>query len=191
VEQNPHIVDLASQNVYSRTIKRQTSPTYANIRIHPEFVRVVDPYLRGPDSLLSRAIKTLESILMVHPVQGNLRIPPNCTEYTSGVNKGKCISPLPPQTGYTCGQFTTIPLSYIGVREVCTSPSLNSSCTLQGPNGDGLPNTDYLLFVSASDYCKCHFFYHFNGDKSSCNIECLFIMIRSFIYTPYFGKPYL
>jgi len=157
-EQNPHIVDLASQNVYLGTEKRQTSPTYANIRIHPEFVSVAlsaDPYLRGPDSLLSHAIKTLESILMVHPVQGNLRIPPTCTEYTSGVNKGKCRLSLPSQSEYACGNFGSIPLSYIGVREVCTLYYQSSSCTLQGPNGVGLPNADYLLFVSASSStCK-------------------------------------
>ena len=111
-------------------------------------------YLQGENSLLTRSIRTLESILMVHPVQGNLRIPPMCTEYTSGVNKGKCRSPLPSQSGYDCGEFGTIPLSYIGVREVCTSSS--STCTLQGPNGVGLPNADYLLFVSASSTCKLH-----------------------------------
>ena len=87
---------------------------------------------------------------MVHPVHGNLRIPPMCTEYTSGVNRGKCTSPLPSQNNYDCGFFGTISSSYIGVREVCTSSSRSSSCSLQGPNGVGLPNSDYLLFVSAS-----------------------------------------
>jgi len=165
-------VDLASQNVFKETEKRQTSPTFANIRIHPEFVSVAplaDPYLRGPDSLLSRSIKALESILMVHPVQGNLRIPPICTKYTSGVNKGKCRSPLQSQSSYTCGQFNTIPLSYIGVSEVCTSNNESSSCTLQGPNGVGLPNADYLLFVSVvntSKSIKC-FFYSIHGDVGS------------------------
>jgi len=100
--------------------------------------------------ILSQAIKTLESVLMVHPVQGNFHIPPTCTEYTSGVNKGKCRSPLPTQSSYNCGNYGTIPLSYIGVREVCSSSSVRSSCTVQGPTGVGLPNTDYLLFVSAS-----------------------------------------
>jgi len=92
---------------------------------------------------------------MVHPVLGNLIIPPTCSEYTSGVNKGKCRSPLPSQSSYDCGNYGTIPLSYIGVREVWTSYYRTSSCTLQGPNGVGLPNADYLLFVSASSYtCK-------------------------------------
>ena len=111
-------------------------------------------FVQGEDSLLTRGIRTLESILMVHPVDGNLRIPPMCSEYTFGVNRGKCISPLPSQSGYDCGEFGIIPLSYIGVREVCTTSSLSSSCTLQGPNGAGLPNADYLLFVSASSTSK-------------------------------------
>ena len=132
--------------------------SYSNIRIQPVFANVsstADPFLRGVDSPLSHAIKILESVLMVHPVQGNLRIPPMCSEYTYGVNEGKCRSPLPSQSNYDCGDFGTIPLSYIGVREVCTTSYLSSSCTLQGPNGVGLPNADYLLFVSASSTtCK-------------------------------------
>ena len=161
--------------MYAETEKRQTSPTYASIRIHPEFVSSAisssaDPYLQGPDSILSRTIKTLESVLMVHPVQGNLRIPPMCTEYTSGVNSGKCRSPLPSQYIYDCGQFGRIPLSYNGVREVCTSSSRNSSCTLQGPNGVGIPNSDYLLFVSASS-------------SSSKFIKCIFYSIHRHVAT--------
>jgi len=112
------------------------------------------PFLLGEDSLLAQSITSLENILMVHPVQGNLRIPPMCTEYTSGVNEGKCRSPLPSQSGYDCGEFGTIPLSYIGVREVCTSSSSTSSCTQQGPDEVGLPNADYLLFVSATSTSK-------------------------------------
>ena len=132
--------------------KRQLS--YSNIRIHPIFVsRRATRLLRGDNTPLSRAIDTLESLLLVHPVQGNLLIPPSCKEYTSGYNKGKCKSPLPSRSKFRCGQFGVIPLSYIGTREVCTSS--NGLCTTQGPNGPGLPNADYLLFVSISGFtCK-------------------------------------
>ena len=111
-------------------------------------------FLQGDNTPLSRAIDTLKSTLMVRPVQGNFTIPPMCTEYTFGLNEGKCISPLPTQSAsdYTCGQFGVIPLSYIGTREVCTSS--DGPCTMEGPNGPGLPNTDYLLFVSAYSTCK-------------------------------------
>ena len=144
-------MDLSNQ--YGGLNKRQTSTmNHSSIRIHPEFVNVTPSattILQGTDSILFRSIKTLESILMVHPVQGNFIIPPMCTEYTSGVNEGKCRSPLPTQSDYRCRDFLdAIPPSYIGVREVCTSPNSTTSCTLQGPNGTGIPNTDYLLFVS-------------------------------------------
>ena len=89
---------------------------------------------------------------MVRPVQGNLTIPPMCTEYTFGLNEGKCMSPLPSQSDYVCGEFGVIPLSYIGTREVCTTS--NGPCITEGPNGPGLPNADYLLFISAYSTCK-------------------------------------
>ena len=128
--------------------KRQLS--YSNIRIHPIFTGISSTaakYLQGANTPLSRAIDTMQSLLLVHPVQGNLVIPPKCTEWSFGLNKGKCKSL--PQSYYKCGKFGTIPLSYIGAREVC--PTSSGSCTMQGPNNAGLPNADYLLFVSS---CK-------------------------------------
>ena len=151
VDTNPHIVDLSSQDEGRKN--QQTTQNYSNIRIHPVFTNITSSTRQflQEDSLLTHSIRTLESILMVHPVDGNLRIPPRCTEYTYGVNQGKCRSPpLLSQSGYGCGEFGTIPLTYIGVREVCTSLWDSSSCSIQGPNGTGVSNADYLLFVSAS-----------------------------------------
>ena len=150
VERNPYIVNLASQR--EEIQKRKSS--YSNIRIHPIFTNIThsaNAFLQGDSTPLSKAIETLKSTLLVHPVQGNLTIPPKCTEYTYGTNEGKCISPLPSQDDYKCGEFGVIPLSYIGTREVCTSSY--GSCTTQGPDGPGLPNADYLVFVSASSTC--------------------------------------
>ena len=79
-----------------------------------------------------------------------------CTEYTFGLNEGRCQSPLPSQANYECGEFGIIPLSYIGTREACTSSF--GTCTTQGPDGPGLPNADYLLFVSASSTRKFLYF---------------------------------
>ena len=142
---------MASQG--GRVQKKQSG--YSNIRIHPVFTNVASnatKFLQGDNTPLSRAIDTLQSTLLVHPVQGNLTIPPKCTEYTHGTNEGKCWSPLPSQDDYECGDFGVIPLSYIGTREVCTTSS--GSCTTEGPDGSGLPNADYLLFVSASETCE-------------------------------------
>ena len=114
-----------------------------------------DSYVRGPNSVLPDSIKTLESILMVHPVQGNLLIPPFCDQtYSSGSNEGKCVYNLPSQSDFNCGKFATIPLSYIGTREVCYGSS--GSCHMEGPNGSGVPNADYLLFVSATSSCELY-----------------------------------
>jgi len=149
-ERHPHIVDLASQTG-RKVNKRQSSVDYSNIRIHVEYTNIdssADSYVRGPNSVLSDSIKTLESILMVHPVQGNLIIPPICETWSYGSNEGRCMDPLPSQNHFKCGEFSTIPLSYIGTREVCTSST--GSCTAEGPDNSGLPNADYLLFVSAT-----------------------------------------
>lgn len=149
-ERNPYIVDLASQG--ERVQKRQLIMSYSNIRIHLVFTNItatVNLSIQGDDSPLFKAINTLQNTLLVHPVQGNLIIPPRCPGvYTIGPNKGKCISDV--LTDYRCGHFGVIPLSYIGTREVCTSSSPYASCVTQGPDGPGLSNADYLLFVSAS-----------------------------------------
>ena len=84
--------------------KRQLS--YSNIRIHPMFTNIspnATTFIQGGNAPLSRAIDTLERLLLVHPVQGNLLIPPKCKEYTYGSSEGNCKSPLPSQSNYKCG----------------------------------------------------------------------------------------
>ena len=72
-----------------------------------------------------------------------------CSEYSFGRNEGKCRAPLPSQDSYRCGEFGIIPTEYIGTREVCeTSDQID--CPQDGPGGAGIPDTDYLLFVSAT-----------------------------------------
>ena len=151
-ERNPYVVKLTNQEESIR--KRALN--YANIRIHPVLTSRANEFIQGNNSALSKAIRTLQSLLLIRPVQGNLTIPPKCKEYTSGLNEGKCVSPLPPQSDYKCGRYGVIPLAYIGTREVCNSS--NSSCTMEGPNGPGLPNADYLLFVSVASTCECSCF---------------------------------
>lgn len=148
-EQDPHIVDIAGQSQSGRRKRQTGTADYSNMRIYPMLTNIAssaEPHVNGTDSILSRGIEILESILMVRPVEGNFVVPPMCTEYTSGPNEGKCRSPLPANNSYTCGEFGVIPEEYIGVREVCP---FNESCYLDGPNGTGIPDTDYLLFVSA------------------------------------------
>ena len=135
-------------------MKRQTTANYSGIRITPFFTNI-DPEIaqlfNGTNSSLSRSIEILESILMANPVEGNFVLPPNCNEYDSGINEGMCEDPLPLNVTYNCGEFGVVPDEYIGVRAVCLA---NQSCHLDGPNGTGIPNTDFLLFVSAVNTCK-------------------------------------
>ena len=125
---------------------------YSNVRIHPVFTSIDPTVEMDVRSTVSTSIETLQNLLMVHPVQGNLLIPPMCNAvFTSGPNVGKCQY-LPPQSEYVCGELAVISPEYIGVREVCTS--FDGPCSLQGPNGTGIPNADFLLFVSAFSTCK-------------------------------------
>ena len=144
-------MNLASQN--EGASKRQTSvPNYSNIRIHPELVNItpsVQSYIQASNGPLLNSVRALSNILMVRPVQGNLVIPPRCQEFTSGLNEGKCRAPLPSQNTYRCGEFGVIPTEYIGTREVCET-SDQAECTQDGPDSAGIPNADYLLFVSAT-----------------------------------------
>ena len=149
---SPQKVNLASAIQNKGANKRQASADYSNIRIHTKFVDVtssVYSQVQSPNSPFSNAIKTLSSVLMVRPVQGNLVIPPMCNEYTDGRNEGKCRRPLPSQSDFKCGERGVIPLEYIGTREVCRNSRNPSNCVEEGPNGAGIPDTDYILFVSA------------------------------------------
>ena len=147
-EVSPLKVNLASAIQNEGANKRQASADYSNIRIHTEFVRGSTSYLKSPNGPFSNAIKALSSILMVRPVQGNLVIQPFCREYTYGLNEGKCRAPLPSQSNFKCGEFGVIPREYIGTRQVCRN-SYIPDCVEEGPNGAGIPDADYLLFVSA------------------------------------------
>ena len=151
-EVSPQQVNLANAIQNKGASKRQASADYSNIRIHTEFVRGTSSLyslFKAPNSSFANAIKTLTSVLMVRPVQGNLVIPPICREHTYGSNEGKCRAPLPSQSDFKCGEYGVIPPEYIGTREVCRYSYYPSSCVEQGPNGSGIPDTDYLLFVSA------------------------------------------
>ena len=152
-ERNPYIIGAPKSQ--SGRMKRQTfTANYSNIRIFP-FLTNTDPeiasLLNETNSSLSRSIEILESILMVNPAEGNFVLPPICNEYDSGINEGSCEDSLPLNVTYNCGEFGVVPNEYIGVRAVCPA---NQSCYLDGPNGTGIPDTDYLLFVSATNTCE-------------------------------------
>ena len=148
-ERNPYIISYAPEREPGRRMKRQITADYSNIRIFPFLTNIdpeIAPLVNETNSSLSRSIEILESILKVDPVEGSFILPPICNEYNSGINKGRCEYPLPLNVTYNCGDFGVVPDEYIGVRTVCP---VNQSCYLDGPNGTGISNTDFLLFVSA------------------------------------------
>ena len=145
---------MSEQNEAGRKTKRQSTSDYSNIRIHTMLVNIssgAESHIYGDTNTLSKAVEILEGILMVHPVEGNFVVPPRCNKYTSGPNEGKCGRP-PTNNSYSCGEFGVVPEEYIGTREVCLD--YDGSCYVDGPNGTGIPNTDYLLFVSAASTSK-------------------------------------
>ena len=145
-DRHPYIVEVAGQG---EGIHKRGSG-YANIRIHPILTVTVgraNEFFHGENSPLSRAIDTLQRLLFVRPVQGNLTIQPICEEYASGLNKGKCMAPLPSQDNYKCGRFGAIPHQYIGTREVCITS--NSLCTMEGPTV-----LDCLMLITCC-LCQC------------------------------------
>ena len=145
---------MSEQNEAGRKTKRQSTSDYSNIRIHTMLVNIssaAESHIYGDTNTLSKAVEILESILMVNPVEGNFVVPPRCNEYTSGPNERKCVRP-PTNNSYNCGEFGVVPEEYIGTREVCLE--YDGSCYVDGPNGTGIPNTDYLLFVSAASTSK-------------------------------------
>ena len=176
-DRHPYIVEVAGQG---EGIHKRGSG-YANIRIHPILTVTVgraNEFFHGENSPLSRAIDTLQRLLFVRPVQGNLTIQPICEEYASGLNKGKCMAPLPSQDNYKCGRFGAIPHQYIGTREVCNTS--NSLCRAEGPNGTGLPNADYLLFVSVSSIGKHKYSQSFNVFYHHCYV-CIYIYVHMYV----------
>ena len=126
---------------------RDSQLLFKQVRITPFFVEPLDPSVRdkltnssGP---LMRAINVMSSVLLVRPLRENLTLTPMCSEtFNSGVNLGSC-SNLNPRT--MCGIFP-VPDQFVGRALQCGTPDDSSTCSEEGPDGDGLA-TDFLIFV--------------------------------------------
>ena len=137
---------LVKVQVSGERTERQAA-SFSPIRITPVLMEPIDSLYRdkltSPSGPLMRVVNYLEKTLRVRSIQGNLKIPPSCPEYTYGVNDGKC-GVL--HTSTQCGIFT-VSSQYLGTREVCPFSTSTTGCYQSGPNGVGAANTDYLLFV--------------------------------------------
>ena len=140
----------------STTTKRQNQQ-FSPIRIHPVLNPsatasprlsqiFTDPY--GP---FQRTLDVLSGALLVRPIQGNLTIPPTCTNSIAhGSNAGKCFTDSV-DVGTTCGSLFNVPADLAGTIEACNTT--NGPCTNVGPNGPGVAETDFVLFAGATN-CK-------------------------------------
>ena len=134
--------------------EKRSTTGFSPIRITPHFVEPLSSTFRtqltSQNGVLMKVLSLLSNTLQVRPIPGSFTIPPTCDEYTYGKNVGKCRNMRTTQ----CGSYT-VPSQFVGKRELCTSPS--GSCYEAGPDGAGVANTDFLLFVrTQSKFTKWH-----------------------------------
>ena len=123
---------------------------FSPIRITPHFIEPLSSTFRSQlitqTGVLMKVLSLISQTLLVRPISGGFTIPPGCNKYTYGANTGKCRYM---HTTTRCGSIT-VPRQFVGKRELCSSSS--GSCYDSGPDGGGVANTDFLLFVRTQ--CK-------------------------------------
>lgn len=141
-------------NVLDERRKRQ-AVEFEPIRITPHLIQ--GSIIGVPDAVfaaggpLQQAVDLLSEALSVHRVQGKFRILPNIiacnTTFACGGGSCSCDAASTTITPRTCGDLLTIPDEHIGVVPACNASV--SQCVLVGPNGAGLDDTDFALYVTA------------------------------------------
>eukprot|EP00927_Polykrikos_kofoidii_P054229 TRINITY_DN48684_c0_g1_i1.p1 TRINITY_DN48684_c0_g1~~TRINITY_DN48684_c0_g1_i1.p1 ORF type:complete len:1468 (-),score=220.05 TRINITY_DN48684_c0_g1_i1:16-3876(-) len=135
-----------------RRLPEQTG-TWEPIRIHvyaDELAQDVPSptdleFLR--DGIIQAAVRWLALALRVRPVLGRLKFEQHCDVVATMT--GKCVSVA---SGFQeCGS-ATIPKEHFRDREYC--PSTWSKCEVS-PGGEGIPNADFALYVTARDTGPC------------------------------------
>ena len=149
--------------------EKRSAAGFTPIRITPHFVEPLSSTFRtqltSQNGVLMKVLSLLSNTLQVHPIPGSFTIPPKCDKHTYGKNIGKCRNLRTTQ----CGSYT-VPSQFVGKREFCTSSS--GSCYEAGPDGAGVANTDFLLFVRTQ--CKSHNYWFLTKPCILCS--CTFVM---------------
>lgn len=127
-----------------RAPETEFSPQRIHVVFHSSLssAGVLNSTFRARDGPFQRALQILSNGLAVRPIQGDITIPPTCTNITEGPNAGKCRNGT---LQNTCGIFT-VPPELAGVREACEGPE--GACFEHGTSGDGVA-ADYILFAGA------------------------------------------
>eukprot|EP00873_Tetraselmis_striata_P014951 jgi/Tetstr1/435215/TSEL_024134.t1 len=148
---NPHLQSSDSRR------RRMAEVEPRPLRIRPIFQ--LDGLDRGltsflEDVLLPATIDALGEVIKVKlPVEGNLVLPRLCSTYYVASNgrryPDRCGQVLPLST---CGPFAREDRNVYGPYMTC--PYSFYDCTTT-PGGDGAPNTDFILYVTAVDSASC------------------------------------
>ena len=130
------------------------------IRITPYFVNDrIDASLPtdvfGPGGPLEQAMNLLSQALSVRRLQGNLVFKPtvscgNETEVCVAAGAGSCTcdSATAMLPSLVCAEVP-FPNGHIGTAETQLCNVANQQCVTVGPNGAGLADTDFVLYVTA------------------------------------------
>ena len=129
---------------------RNVQQTPRPIRIETVLMANVSeiPSVFASNGTLSAAIELISESLSVQPSNERLLFTPPCVDETN--NSTLCEEgancTCTNLTTLRCGPYATVLDDHIGVRSVCDG---NGTCSLQGPNGTGLADVDFALYVTA------------------------------------------
>ena len=109
------------------------------------------PSVTGENGSLTQAIEFISQALSVRPAVVPILFTPLCIDETNNSTRlceegDNCTCTN--ITTLRCGPYATVPDQHIGLRNVC---SADGNCSLQGPNGTGISDTDFVLYVTATD----------------------------------------
>ena len=135
-----------------RVRRRRLSPAaWGNMRVTAHYNNVGGTYSAEEQYVQSTvfpsAMALLEASLRVNNVGGNLKMSRPCATYW--IANGVCASFRSP---VMCGT-NAVPDDYIGATQVCTGGPTTSCST--SPGGDGVPDTDFLVFVTTQQTSTC------------------------------------
>eukprot|EP01137_Pigoraptor_chileana_P036542 Opistho-2@32345 len=134
--------------------RRADASTYAAFRVVPYFVDVdssnaeltTDKISFIKNVIIPRAVDFLNKALKVIPVQGNLQLKRQCYSWCSGGGVIKCKDY---GGDMTCGE-ATVPSVHIAPAGLYSGSGCTPTGPVAQPSGPGVPNADYILYVTAN-----------------------------------------
>ena len=128
-------------------VEGERQQTLQPIRISLQYVEASIPagllaLLQSNDGPVKSAVTYFQSFLLVNRFMMNLKAPPTCK-----VGGDVSVCPennlIPP----TCGSHVQVPADHTGPLVICNLEM--TSCVSRGSDGDGVANSDYVLYVTS------------------------------------------